>query len=102
MKYQIELADTAKADIRDTAQWLRDQVSAAAADKWLAGLHKSIQTLEQMPLRCPLAAENDKFPQEIRELLYGRQEARKTSDHIRNHRIYGLRALHPPHRSGRA
>ncbi|MGZ3337545.1 MAG: hypothetical protein ACXWPK_05115 [Isosphaeraceae bacterium] len=41
MKYRIELAATAKADIRGQAQWLREQVSLAAADEWLAGLYKT-------------------------------------------------------------
>jgi hypothetical protein len=72
MKYRIELAATAKADIRGQAQWLREQVSPAAADKWLAGLYKAIDTLQARPLRCPVAAENDKFPEEIRAgLLVG-------------------------------
>jgi plasmid stabilization system protein ParE len=77
MKYRVELAATAKADIRQTTPWLCDQVSSAAADKWLSGLLKGIQTLENQPLRCPLAAENEKFPQEIRELLHGRRKHSK-------------------------
>ena len=40
MKYRIELAATAKADIRGQAQWLREQVSPAA-DEWLAGRYKA-------------------------------------------------------------
>jgi plasmid stabilization system protein ParE len=77
MKYRIELAATAKADIRGQAQWLREQVSPTAADKWLAGLYKAIDTLQTRPLRCPVAAESDSFPEEIRELLYGRQKRHK-------------------------
>jgi hypothetical protein len=37
MKFRIELAATAKADIRGQAPWLRDNVSPAAATKWLDG-----------------------------------------------------------------
>ena len=77
MKYRIELAATAKADIRGQAQWLREQVSPTAADKWLAGLYKATDTLQTRPLRCPVAAERDSFPEEIRELLYGRQKRHK-------------------------
>jgi plasmid stabilization system protein ParE len=77
MTYRIELAASAKADIRDATRWLRDEASPTAADKWLTGLFKAIATLEKQPLRCPLAAENDKFPQEIRELLYGRRKKHK-------------------------
>ncbi len=41
MKFRIELAATAKADIRGQAQWLRENVSPAAATKWLDGLTRS-------------------------------------------------------------
>jgi plasmid stabilization system protein ParE len=82
MKYRIELAATAKADIRGQGQWLYDEVSPAAADKWLAGLYKAIGTLHIRPLRCPVAAENDKFPEELRELLYGRSGKRKHKHRI--------------------
>jgi plasmid stabilization system protein ParE len=73
MKYRIELAATAKADIRQQAQWLHEQASPAKADQWLGGLYKAIDTLQTRPLRCPVAAESDKFPEEIRELLHGRR-----------------------------
>ena len=33
---------------------------------------KKMDTLRRDPSRCPLAAESDKFPEEIRELLCGR------------------------------
>jgi plasmid stabilization system protein ParE len=69
MKYRIELAATAKADIRGQAQWLGGEVSPAAAEKWLSGLYKAIDSLQTRPLRCPFAAENDRFPADIRELL---------------------------------
>ncbi len=96
MKYRIELAATAKADIHGQAQWLRDEASPAAADKWLAGLNKkAIDTLQTRPSRCPVAAENDKFPEVIRELLYGRGGKRKHKHRIiftvpRRHRLCPL------------
>jgi hypothetical protein len=33
-----------------------------------------METLTYQPSRCPLAAENPKFPFEIRELLYGKRK----------------------------
>ncbi len=76
MKYRIELAETAKADIREQVRWLRDQISPAAADRWLAGLDKAVGTLETRPMRCPTIAENDKFTEELRELLYGKRKSK--------------------------
>ncbi len=83
MKYRVELAATAKADIRESARWLIDQASQAVADKWLAGLDKAMATLETRPQRCPVAAEGDKFPEEIRELLYGRRKSGKHRIHFK-------------------
>ena len=47
------------------------------ADRWLTRLATAINTLATRPLRCPIIAENDKFVEEIRELLHGR----KTNQH---------------------
>ena len=82
MKYRIELAATAKADIHGQARWLRENISPTAAANWLEGLYKAIDTLQTRPLRCPVAAESDKFPEEMHELLYGRRGKR-----IHKHRL---------------
>ena len=73
MTYRVETAETAKADIRRQTAYLRAEASPAVAEKWLAGLDKAIVSLANRPLRCPLAAESDKFPRPIRELYYGRR-----------------------------
>ena len=77
MKYRIELVATAKADIREIARWLRDRTSPAVADRWMSGLDRAIRTLEARPQRCPVAAESLAFPEEIRELAYGRSKSGK-------------------------
>jgi plasmid stabilization system protein ParE len=77
MKYRVELAASAKADIREAARWLTEQASPAVATRWLAGLDKAMSTLETQPERCPVAAESHSFPVEIRELLYGRSKKGK-------------------------
>lgn len=82
MTYRIALAATAKADIRSQAQWLRENVSPAAAGKWLAGLYQALESLQTRPLRCPLAAASDQFPEPIHELLYGRRSKR-----VHKHRV---------------
>ena len=75
MKYRVELTATAKADIREAAQWRRDEISVTAAETWLDGLYEAMSTLASLPLRCPVAAESQNFPKEIRELLYGRKKS---------------------------
>jgi mRNA-degrading endonuclease RelE of RelBE toxin-antitoxin system len=37
------------------------------------GLFQAIMSLERMPLRCPLAFENDLFDEELRQLFYGKK-----------------------------
>lgn len=46
--------------------------SPRQARNWLEGLYKAIQSLEQMPLRCSLAFEDNFFEEEIRQLIYGK------------------------------
>jgi plasmid stabilization system protein ParE len=75
MNYRVEVAESAKADIREKARWLRAQASPAVADRWLSGLNKAISSLGSRPLRCPIAAESDKFPRPIREHDYGRRRS---------------------------
>jgi plasmid stabilization system protein ParE len=102
MKYQIELAATAKADIRRQAHWLLEPVAPAAAEKWLDELYKAIDTLQTRPLRCPFTAESDWFPEEIRELHYGmsgkRQHKHRIIFAIRNETV---RVLYVVARIGR-
>jgi plasmid stabilization system protein ParE len=74
MKYRVEIAASAKADIREAARWLAEQASPAVATRWLTGLYKAMNSLGRQPSRCPVAAESHKFPVEIRELLYGRSK----------------------------
>lgn len=77
MRYRVEIAASARADIRDAARWLTDQASPAVAARWLAGLYRTMSTLEKNPKRCPVAAESHKFPIELRELLHGRSRPGK-------------------------
>ena len=77
MKYRIELAASARANIRESARWLGERATPAVVDRWLARLYKTINTLETRPSRCPVAAESARFPGEIRELLFGRRKSGK-------------------------
>ena len=63
------------------------------------GLYKAIDTPQTRPLRCPFAAESDKFPEEIRELVYGRRGKRIHKHRIiftvREDAVYVLYVRHP-------
>ncbi len=73
MTYRIAIEATAERQIRATVRWKTENASPTVAARWYNGLLKKVATLRTHPTRCPIAAENDKFPIEIRELLYGRR-----------------------------
>jgi plasmid stabilization system protein ParE len=72
MIYDIIIEPTAEREIRSTVRWKIENASPTIAARWYYGPIQKIDTLRRHPLRCPLAVENDKFDEEIRELLYGR------------------------------
>jgi plasmid stabilization system protein ParE len=57
--------------MQDAAQWWAVERSVDEANFWLGGLYERLQSLATAPRRCPLAAENEQFPFELRELYYG-------------------------------
>ena len=72
MTYRVEITKTAKKELLEAYNWIRDE-SPNQASKWLKDIQSVIQTLKEFPLRCPLAPENDLFPIEIRQFLYGKR-----------------------------
>jgi plasmid stabilization system protein ParE len=77
MTYGIIIEPTAEREIRSAVRWKTEHASRTVAARWYNGLIAKIDTLRDHPTRCPLAAESDRFPEEIRELLYGRQKRHK-------------------------
>ena len=71
MTYRVIVEPTANRGIREAVRWITEHQSAQVAAKWFNRLEKKVMTLGKHPSRCPIAAENDKFPEEIRELLHG-------------------------------
>lgn len=72
MKYRVEISSVAEAEADGAFLRLSQVTSPAKASQWYSGLLQAIESLSQMPKRCPLARENEYFSQEIRQLLYGR------------------------------
>lgn len=73
MTYRIAIEAAAEREIRAVVRWKTRNASPAVAARWYNGLLKKVDTLRTHPTRCPVATENDEFPIEIRELLYGRR-----------------------------
>jgi plasmid stabilization system protein ParE len=72
MAYKISLTALAEADAYSAFERLRE-VSPVRAEKWLWDLFAAIQTLEEMPTRCPLIDETEELGYVIRHLLYGKR-----------------------------
>ncbi|MCC5605340.1 type II toxin-antitoxin system RelE/ParE family toxin [Nostoc sp. CHAB 5834] len=72
MKYRIEISSVAEFEADSAFLGLSQVTSPSRASQWYAKLLQAIDSLSQMPKRCPLAPENEYFSQEIRQLLYGR------------------------------
>jgi len=73
MTYRIIIEETAAREIRRVVRWKTQNSSLTVASRWYNGLLKKVATLRTHPTRCPIASESEKFPFEIRELLYGRR-----------------------------
>ncbi len=72
MTYRIIVEVTAERDLESATHWLA-QHSEPDARRWYMRVTKAIESLKQSPRRCPLAPENDAFPEEIRHLLHGKR-----------------------------
>lgn len=70
-KYQVIIQPSAEQGIKEGYYWVSNY-SPRNARSWLEGIYKAIMSLEQMPLRCSLAFENNFFTEEIRQIIYGK------------------------------
>jgi plasmid stabilization system protein ParE len=72
MKYRVRLSSVAEAEADSAFLQLSQVTSPARASQWYSGLLQAIESLSQMPKRCPIARENERFSQEIRQFMYGK------------------------------
>jgi plasmid stabilization system protein ParE len=74
MAYQVRLTRRAEDDAYGIFEPIRE-VAPASADRWLRGLFVAIQSLADMPARCPIIREADELGHAARHLLYGKRTA---------------------------
>ncbi|MDF5729931.1 MAG: type II toxin-antitoxin system RelE/ParE family toxin [Rhizonema sp. PD38] len=79
--------------IRRAYEWIVEY-SPNLVSTWMNGLFQAILSLERMPLRCPLAFENDLFDEELRQLLYGKKGKVYRILTIRRSEVYVLFVRH--------
>ncbi len=73
MTFQVEITPIAEVQIEQAYQWYREY-NTEFADRWFRGLMNAIATLQEKPQRCALAVEHEIFPEEVRQLLYGKSK----------------------------
>ncbi len=71
MTFQVEITPIAEAQIEQAYRWYRER-NPEFADRWFRELMNTIATLQEKPQRCALAVEHEIFPEEVRQLLYGK------------------------------
>ena len=71
MSYQVIFRPEARDEAIEAASYIAEHASVDTALQWYEGLEKAIESLSTMPLRCPLARENDAFPGvELRQIIF--------------------------------
>jgi ParE toxin of type II toxin-antitoxin system, parDE len=70
--YRVVVQRLAKEDLQAAYERAADRAPFTAA-RWLDRFQQSLQTLEQLPNRCPLAREHGKVDADVRELLFGKR-----------------------------
>lgn len=72
MTYRLVISPEAARDLREIERWYSEKAgSTKIGESWHDGLIVALNRLLEDPERFSLARENDRFPYEIRELLYG-------------------------------
>ncbi len=71
MTYDVRITPRASDDLEAAARWWFNNRSADQAFRWYQGFLDQLESLDEMPERCPLARENPRVPFDLRELHYG-------------------------------
>ncbi len=94
MAFQVEITPIAEAQIERAYRWYRER-NPGFADSWFRGLMNTIATLQEQPQRCALAVEHEIFPEEVRQLLYGKaKNVYRVLFTIRDDTVYTLYVRH--------
>jgi plasmid stabilization system protein ParE len=72
-KYAVIFEEPAQANIRESYEWGCRAWGKSQAQKWVRELRTEIlKQLATIPAGFPLAPENEKFDEEIRQMIVGR------------------------------
>ncbi len=90
MSFNVIVTDEAEGDLKEAARWIA-QYSTERAAIWYFEITETIESLQDFPLRCPLAPESKTFSTEIRHLLFDKYRILFIID---DENVYVLRVMH--------
>jgi toxin ParE1/3/4 len=90
VKYNVEITPAAERDVEEIWGYIADDSPDNAA-AFFVRLEDQVDTLEQLPERCPLIPENEQLGTSYRHLLHG---AYRTIFRISGKTVYILRIIH--------
>ena len=70
--YQVHITAKALREIDEALEWYA-VLSLRTAVKWYVNLKEAVRDLGADPERCELAPENEWYPGELRQMLYGKK-----------------------------
>jgi plasmid stabilization system protein ParE len=73
MTFRVEISADAERDAEAILEWLLSEQAGETGVRWFVELERAIKSLASFPERCAPAPENQRFPFEVRQLLYGRK-----------------------------
>lgn len=71
MTFRVEMSAEAERDAEEILAWLWSEGAGDTGIRWFLAMEDAIALLSRLPKSCPLAPENERFPFEVRQLLYG-------------------------------
>jgi plasmid stabilization system protein ParE len=76
MAFEVLITDKAFADLDVITAFIKRQASINIARRWFAAIVNAIESLGEMPARCPVAEESADLEREVRLLLHGKRNRR--------------------------
>ena len=73
MAFRVEINPAAERDAESILEWLMSEHAGETGWRWFARLREAVDSLAEMPERCPIAPESTHYGYTIRELFYGRK-----------------------------
>ena len=71
MSLRVVITEQAEHEMQAAFNWWAEHRSKRQADRWYTGMARAIADLSENPERHSQSSERDRFPYEIRDLLFG-------------------------------